>query len=285
MEHVDGEAWGHDTTITVLAPIDGKGIEVVALEVHHREEGVHQSIAQPALRILAHGGVGIPTRTLIAREVVELADGRAGEHHPGFDGFNGAVDLSHDIGDILAALIATHLEFPRLWIADIVEMNAIDIVTAGNFGTETGQIIARLRTLRVHITFVAYLLNQVGESLADLFTTIGVPLAHRDGDNPRMALHAALVALVDTELQRVVARRLARGSRDTDIPWFFSMGEDDGGSDTRLEHDGIDIGLAQLVENVDELLALLVGGVGAGPVDAANGGEPYGSDFMFGSLR
>ena len=164
-------------------------------------------------------------------------------------------------------------------------MDAVDIVSAGNFGTETGQIIARLRTLRVHITLIAYLLNQVGESLADLFTAIGVPLAHGDGDNPRMTLHTALVALVDAELQRVVARRLSGSACDTDIPWFLGMREDDGGSDTRLEHDGIDIGLAQLVENLDELLALLVGRVGAGPVDAANGGEPYGSDFMFGSLR
>ena len=285
MEHVDGEAWGHDTTITVLTPIDGKGIEVITLEIHHREEGVHQSIAQPTLRILAHGGVGIPTRTLVAGEVVELTDGRAGEHDPGLDGFDGAVDLTHDVGDILAALIATHLELPRLWIADIVEMDAVDIITAGNFGTETGQIIACLRALWVHITFVANLLNQVGESLADLFAAIGIPLAHGDGNNPRMALHAALVTLVDTKLQRVVAWRLSRSSRDTDIPWFLGMREDDGGSDTRLEHDGIDIGLAQLVENLDELLALLVGGVGAGPVDAANGGEPYGSDFMFGSLR
>ena len=285
MEHVDGEAWGHDTTITVLAPIDGKGIKVVALEIHHREEGVHQAIAQPTLRILAHRGVGIPTRTLITGEVVELTDGRAGKHDPGFDGFDGAVDLSHDVGDILAALIATHLEFPRLRIADIVEMDAVDIVTASNFGTETGQIIACLRTLWVHIPLIAYLLNQVGESLTDLFTAIGIPFAHGDGDNPRMALHTALVTLVDTELQRVVARRLSGSSSDTDIPWFLSMREDDRGSDTRLEHDGIDIGLAQLVENLDELLALLVGGVGAGPVDAANGGEPYGSDFMFGGLR
>ena len=284
MEHIDGEARGHDATITMLAPIDRKRIEVVALEVHHREEGVHQAVAQPALRILAHGGVGIPARTLIAREVVELTDGRAGEHDPRFDGLHRAVDLTDNVGDILTALITAYLEFPRLGIADIVEMDAVDIVTAGDFGTETGQIIARLRALRVHIALVANLLDQVGEALANLLTAVGVPLAHRDGNNPRMALHTALVTLVDTELQRVVAGRLTRRTRDTDIPRLFGMGKNDGGPDASLKHDGVDIGLAQLVEDGDEFLALLVSGVGARPVDAADGGEPYGADFILGCL-
>ena len=257
MEHIDGEAWGHDTTITVLAPIDGKRIEVVALEIHHGEEGVHQAIVQPALRILAHGGVGIPARTLVAGEVVELADGRAGEHDPGFDGFDRAVDLSYDIGDILTTLFAAHLEFPCLWIADIIEMNTVYIVTTGDIGTETGQIIARLRTLGVHITLVAYLLYQVRETLAYLLATIGVPLAHGNGDYPRVALHAALMALVDAELQRIVAGRLPRGSCKTDVPRLIGTGENSRGSYARLEKHGIDVSLTQLVEDICKLLALL----------------------------
>ena len=258
MKHIDGETRSHDTTIAVLTPVDGERIKVVALEVHHREEGIHESVAQPALGILTHGGVGIPARALVAGEVVELADGRAGEHHPGFDAFHGTVDLTDDVGDIAATLIATDLQFPRLWVADIVEVDTIDIIAACDLGTETGQIIARLRHLRVHIPLVANLTDEIRILLTDELTAIGVPLAHRDGDNPGMALHAPLVALVDAELQGIVTGRLTRVACEADIPRFIGIGEDDRSPDTSLKHDSVDIGLTQLVENGCELLTLLV---------------------------
>jgi hypothetical protein len=44
----------------VLFPIYGEGVEVVSLEIHHGEKGIHQTIAQPALCILTDRGVGVP---------------------------------------------------------------------------------------------------------------------------------------------------------------------------------------------------------------------------------
>ena len=99
-------------------------------------------------------------------------------------------------------------------------MDTIDIVTTGHLATELGQIIACLRHLGIHVAFITYLLNQRGVLLAQQFTTLIVPFAHRNRHNPGMELHAAFMTLVDTELQRVVAGMLTRGSRQTDIPWL-----------------------------------------------------------------
>jgi hypothetical protein len=60
MKHIDSQSGSHDAAIGELLPVDGEGIEIIALEIHHGEEGVHQSVAQPALCILADGRVGIP---------------------------------------------------------------------------------------------------------------------------------------------------------------------------------------------------------------------------------
>lgn len=258
MKHINSEARSYDTPIAVLPPVDSEGIEIITLEVHHREKSVHQSAAQPSLGILADGGVGIPTGALVAGEVVELADGRAGEHHPGFDTFHGTVDLTDDVGNVAAPLIATDLQLPCLWVADIVEVDSIDIIATRHFGTETGQIIARLGHLWVHIPLIVNLTDEIGILLTDELTAIGVPFAHRDGDNPCMTLHATLMALVDAELQGIVTRRLAWVACEADIPRLISIGEDDRSPDTSLKHDSIDIGLAQLVENGRELLTLLV---------------------------
>ena len=257
MKHIDGETRSHDTTIAVLTPVDGERIKVIALEIHHREKGIHESVAQPALGILTHGGVGIPAGALVAGEVVELADRRAGEHHPGLDSLDGTVDLTHDVGDVAATLIATDLQLPRLWVADIVEVDTINIIAARDLGTETGQIIARLRHLRVHIPLIANLTDEIGILLTDELTAIGVPFAHWDGDDPGMALHAALVALVDAELQGIVAGRLSGSACDTNIPRLIGTGENGRSPDSGLKHDGIDVGLTELVENGGKFLTLL----------------------------
>ena len=99
--------------------------------------------------------------------------------------------------------------------------------------------------------------DATGIFLTKLFATIAVGLTYGDGDNPRMTLHPTLVALVDAELEGVVARRLPRGVRETRIPGFDGRGIDGGASDACLQQDGVDIRLLVLVENADELIIRL----------------------------
>ena len=73
MEHIDGESGSDDLTVGMFLPVGHEGIELVALEVHHREELVHQSFAQPALGILTDGGIGVPAIAAVTAQVVEFA--------------------------------------------------------------------------------------------------------------------------------------------------------------------------------------------------------------------
>ena len=88
-------------------------------------------------------------------------------------------------------------------------MDAVDVVSACHIGTEFGEIVARLSLLGVHIALLANLDDEIWELLPQLLAAQSVPLAYGDGDNPRMTLHTALVALIDTELQGIVAWRRA----------------------------------------------------------------------------
>ena len=189
--------------------------------------------------------------------------------------------LAHDGCDIPSAFTAAHLQLPCLRIADIVEVDTVDIVTAGDLLTHPGDIVARLRILRVHIAFVTDLLDKSRQLLTELLATVAVPFANGDGDHPGVTLHTALMAFVDAELQRIVAWRLSACACHADVPGLDGRWIDGRCPDACLDQDDVDIGFLQLVEDADELLFLLVGRARAWPVEVLDGREPYGSHFVF----
>ena len=79
------------------------------------------------------------------------------------------MNLSDNTGDILTALLTTDLQFPSLGIADVVEVDAIDIVAAGDVGTDLCEVVARLGLLRIHITLVANLTDESYSHLRSIF--------------------------------------------------------------------------------------------------------------------
>ena len=99
-----------------------------------------------------------------------------------------------------------------------------------------------------------------------------------------MALHAALMAQVDAQLQRVVAGRASVGACEAHVPRFQGRGVDGGRPDTCLEEHGVDARHLQLVERLDEFLFLFAGLLRARPVDATDGGQPDGPHFVLGRL-
>ena len=194
------------------------------------------------------------------------------------------MNLSDNTGDILTALLTTDLQFPSLGITDVVKVDAIDIVAAGDIGTDLCEVVARLRQFGVHIVFLADLDDALGVILAELLTTVVVGLADGDGDNPGVTLHATLVTLVDAELQRVIAGRHARSVRETWFPRLDGRGIDGGATDTGLKENGVDICLLILVEDADKVATLLFRRGGLWPVQTLEGGEPDGPHLMLGRL-
>jgi hypothetical protein len=47
VEHIDGQSRDDRASVAVLLPVEGKGVEVVSLEIHHWVELIHQSEPQP----------------------------------------------------------------------------------------------------------------------------------------------------------------------------------------------------------------------------------------------
>ena len=163
-------------------------------------------------------------------------------------------------------------------------MYAVYIIFASHFGTESGQIIARLWHLRIHISLVTNLVDKRWVLLSQLLATQSVPLAHGDGNNPCMALHASAMTLVDAELQRIVAGACARMAGDTSVPRLCGSGENSGGTHSGLYHHHVDASLLQLVQNAYQLALLGGSRVGVRPVYASDSSKPDCSYFVFGRV-
>ena len=289
IEEIDAQARCDNLAVAMLRPVDGEGEELVALEIHHREKLVHQTRAKPPLGVLADGGVGVPSVRAEAGEVVELTDGRTTHLHPRFQSFHTFLDGRYDVGDVLPTLRARDLDFPRLGIADVVEVNAVDVVVSGDFLADVGKISGRLLHLGVHESVLSNLANHVRIAFPQLGATRRVPFAHRDGNHPRMKFHSASMAFVDGKLKGVIARTHTRLPTQAAVPRFVFRRIDGGGADARLQKHGVDAAFLQPVEYVAKLLFLSFNGLRGGgervrPVDSTYCGEPHGPHFVLGSL-
>ncbi len=209
IEEVDAQSGCYNLALALFLPVDGEGVELLATEIHHREELVHESALEPSLCVLAHLGVGVPAMAPVASEVVVLAYGRTTHFHPWLLLFHGVVYLLYDAGDVSATLVAAHSDVPGLWVSDVVEMDAVYVVSAGYLPADVGEIGAGAAVLGVHVSIGAYLLDESRHALAERLASQGVPFAHGDGDHPGVKFHAPLVAFFDGKLQGIVARALA----------------------------------------------------------------------------
>lgn len=134
VETKDGKTGGDISTtylvsrIASFCPVDGKRIEIVIFIIEHGKELVHQPVAEPCLRILTNGVVAVPIARGVAGEVIELAERRAGQFHLWLDGLHGVVDATDNVSDIPSAVVFPQFLFPIFRVADIVEMNAIEVI-------------------------------------------------------------------------------------------------------------------------------------------------------------
>ena len=176
-----------------------------------------------------------------------FSDWRARHLYPGLHTLHGAVDSADNVGDVFASFGAAHSDAPLFGVADVVEVDAVDVISTDYLTTDISQIGSCLRVLGIHECILTDTLHQLRLALAQLLGPDLVPLADRDGHHPRVAFHTPLVALVDAELQRVVAGGDARGARETAVPGLELRGIDSSGSHARLHEYSINTSLLELV--------------------------------------
>ena len=110
-----------------------------------------------------------------------------------------------DVCDILTTLIFVGYLAPGFRVADVVEMNAVDVIAACKVATETSKIIGCAWQFWVHVAVLANLFDEVWNSLAEMLTTCTIPFAHRNGYYPCVELHTTFVTLFDSECKSIIA--------------------------------------------------------------------------------
>ena len=288
VKHVGGHAWSHNPTIGTLFPVDGKRIEVVVTEVHHREKRIHHTRTKPLLGVLAYRRAGIPSARRIATQVLGLANGRTTHHYPWLQTLHSLADGCCYGRNVSAPLLPGNLQLPRFRVADIVQMDSIHIVATDDFLADISQIGSCLYALRIHIAVRSYLLDQLRIALAQCHAASRRPFAHGNRHHPRMKLHASLMALVDGKLKGIVAWTLAGIAAQTAIPRLHARRIDGCTAHTCLQKHHICSGSLQLVEYSREFLLLLLYagsrtvGIGVWPVYASDRGKPHSTHLIFG---
>ena len=145
---------------------------MIALEVHHGEEHVHNAQLEPTLCILENGGVGRPSSSRVAGHIIVFAYRRAADAHPGFKLLDGVINLLDNCSYVLASPvgfahpiaiyligIAVRKRAGILRITYIIEVDAVHIVVLNNLVAKTFQIVCCARQSWVEIVRVAMLLE------------------------------------------------------------------------------------------------------------------------------
>ncbi len=212
-----------------------------------------------------------------------FAHGGATDFDPWFETFHTRVDERDYASDVGASLRGRHFESPRLGIAYVVEVDAVDVVLASDFFADGGDVVCRLVVFGVEVALLPYPFDEFGVFSSEGGASSVVPFANGYGHDPRMEFHPTAVALSYGEGQRVVGGRGGgEGACEGFVPWFDGGGIDGGGANARLEEDGVDARLLETVEEAREFSFLFGCGGGVWPVESAEGGEPYGAYFSFG---
>ena len=65
VQEVDAQSGDNLPSVAVVLPVDGKWIEMLAVEIHHGEENVQDAFTQPRLCVLMNGITRIPAVTAL----------------------------------------------------------------------------------------------------------------------------------------------------------------------------------------------------------------------------
>ena len=122
------------------------------------------------------------------------------------------MNLSDDVGDILASLFPAHFDVPGFRVTDVVEVNAVYIIFMRNFSADVCQIITCPTVFRIHVSVCSNLLDEFRHLLSEGFAAECVPFSYRNGYHPGVQFHTSLMAFIDGKLKGIIARTSARES-------------------------------------------------------------------------
>ena len=254
---------------------------VIQLPVELRGDVVDPLVLCPQQHVGVEGIVVLQAVAVGAARIGLLvapdAEGRDAEAHPRLGRLDGGVEFLDEQVHVVASpvvfrhsvavlgvcgLVGYILTCHRVWVEIVVDVYGVDVVTAHDVAHHALYVLAVLGYAWVEEELVVVLERPPGLSGGDVALRQHLVGVGRDAVRvePGVKLHAALVCLVDGELQRVPvrARGLAATAGEKLAPGL-DVGDVEGvGAGAHLEYDGIDAGLLELVELVgDEALGTL----------------------------
>ena len=172
-------------------------------------------------------------------------------------------------------------------VANVVEVDAVDVVVADDFTHNLGQVFGGAGYPGIEVPFVAGAGAEFGVTGGQGLSAEEFGVGKRVGGKGHeigVQLHTAAVGFVDGEAQHVVGRRYTGRAGESTVPRFDLRGIGHGGAQTCLKEHGVDAGGLQSVEDARKACALVTGFgfgariVAAGPVESAVGAEPHGTN-------
>ena len=174
-------------------------------------------------------------------------------------------------------------------VADVVEMDAVDVITPGDVGAQGAEIFGHTGQAGIHVPLVARAAAQLRptprQGRAPQPAECGVAPQGK-GHDPSVQLHAPAVALVNGQGEGIIVGRKARCPGEDTVPRLERRGVGRRGPDARLEKHRVDTGSTEAVERLAERLALARKALGrrsgtARPVETAQCGEPDRPDLAW----
>ena len=147
-----------------------------------------------------------------------LANGRTAQFDIRFNGLYTVMYRLDDTSNETATLSRRDFDIPILRIADIIEMDSINIIISDYLLADICNIAGRLWHLGIEKTLIPYPLQHLQISLAQIAATGSIPFANRNGHHPSMQFHAATMTLIDCKGKSIITGTLARPAAQTTIP-------------------------------------------------------------------
>ena len=138
-------------------------------EIHHGKECIVYAFFQPCLSILIYCFVSIPSMRTVSLRVGIFPYRRTADLYPRFECLYFRIDSAYDAGDVIPSPLFQVLSFSifaesgivrkllgAFRIADIIEMDAVNVVSGYNFPYQASKVIGSARLSGIQIPAIVY---------------------------------------------------------------------------------------------------------------------------------
>ena len=168
----------------------------------------------------------------------------------------------------------------RFRIANIIEVNAINVILTDKFSAQIRKIIGRARHTRVHYILIVRPPTEFRMLTYYRFSPQSlqyIQFTDRKSYHPRVQFHSSAVTFLNRKSQRVVSGASSGRSREDAVPGFDVGIISRRPAQAHLKQDGVDFRRLQLVQDAAQLFLLRERVVSFRPIQAQKRRKPNGA--------